>query len=106
MSTLISWVKTFHPNQRSVVVEVLEGGDARGRYGTHIGRCVLRDLPPDLPAGSGIDVTFRYDRDGLIRIEAVLPKTGQKAGIEIERQDVHVASENIDELNADWSIDS
>ena len=96
--------QTIRENQRSVAVEVVEGGDSRGRYGTHIGRCVLGKLPPNLPAGTPVDVTFRYDRDGLMRVQAKLPATGQKAAITIERPRSNVASESIDDFDPEWSI--
>jgi molecular chaperone DnaK len=85
--------ETLHDNQQSVAVEIIEGGDVRGRHGTKIGRCVLRDLPKGLPAGTSVDVTFEYDRDGLIHVQALLPKTGQKTKISIKRQSGHDESE-------------
>jgi molecular chaperone DnaK len=81
--------ETLHDGQPSVAVDIIEGGDSRGRHGTRIGRCVLRDLPADLPAGSAVDVTFRYDRHGLIHVQARLPATGQKTHISIKRQAGH-----------------
>lgn len=96
--------QTIRDNQRSVAVEVVEGGDSRGRYGTHIGKCVLGDLPAHLPAGTPVDVTFRYDRDGLMRVEATLPATGQKAAIRIERHQTIVPSETIGDLDPEWLI--
>ncbi|MEM6472412.1 MAG: Hsp70 family protein [Planctomycetota bacterium] len=73
-----SQFRTIRDGQRAVVVEMSEGGDRRGRDGTHIGRCILRGLPEGLPAGSPINVTFRYDRDGLIYVGAEFAETGQK----------------------------
>ena len=77
--------ETIRDNQPSVAVEVIEGGDARGQHATRIGRCVIHDLPPKLPAGTPVDVEFRYDTDGLINVRAWLPKTGQKADLRIDR---------------------
>ena len=77
--------ETIHDNQPSVAVEVIEGGDARGRHATRIGRCVVHDLPPNLPAGTPVDVEFRYDTDGLINVKASLPTCGQKADLRIDR---------------------
>ena len=96
--------ETLRDNQPSVVVEVVEGGDSRGRYGAHIGRCVLTDMPADLPRGTPVDVTFQYDRDSLMTIEARLPSTGQKATIKIQRNATSVPSELISDLNPEWSI--
>jgi molecular chaperone DnaK len=77
--------ETVRDNQPSVVVEVVEGGDARGRHSTKIGRCVVRGLPPNLPAGTPVDVEFQYDRDGLIHVKATLPGSGQEASLQIDR---------------------
>ncbi|MDV6033450.1 MAG: Hsp70 family protein [Phycisphaera sp. RhM] len=96
--------QTLRDDQRSVAVEIVEGGDSRGRYGTHIGKCVLGHLPAQLPAGTPVDVTFRYDRDGLMQVEAKLPATGQQASIQIERHSTNVPSETVDPFDPEWSI--
>ncbi|MFK8112717.1 MAG: Hsp70 family protein [Rubripirellula sp.] len=77
--------ETIRDNQPSVAVEVVEGGDARGQHSTRIGRCVIKGLPPNLPAGTPVDVEFRYDTDGLIHVKATMPITGQVASLEIDR---------------------
>ncbi|KAA1261956.1 Chaperone protein DnaK [Rubripirellula obstinata] len=76
---------TIRDNQPSVVVEVVEGGNTTGLGGTKIGRCVIDHLPPHLAAGTPVDVAFRYDLDGLIHIEAILPTTGQRTEMTIDR---------------------
>ncbi len=81
----LSRFETNSANQPNVVVEVVEGGDATGRHATSIGRCVIHGLPPHLAAGTPVDVAFQYDTNGLIHVEAVLPRTGQKASLTINR---------------------
>ncbi len=56
-----------------------------GRHATMIGKFVVYDLPRGLSARTPIDVLFSYDRDGIIEVEAILPSTGSKASIRIER---------------------
>ncbi|WP_161604388.1 Hsp70 family protein [Roseiconus nitratireducens] len=97
--------QTIRDGQGSVAVEVVEGGDSRGRYGTRLGRCVMRGLPQGLPAGTPVDVTFRYDDDGLMRIEARLPATGQTASTEIQRQRSSMASESIEDFDPQWLLE-
>ena len=46
---------------------------------------MIHDLPPDLPAGTPVDVVFRYDTDGLINVKATLPTCGHKATLRIAR---------------------
>ena len=77
--------ETIRDNQPNVAVEVIQGGDARGQHATRIGRCVIHDLPPNLPAGTPVDVLFRYDTDGLINVKASLPTIGQQASLRIDR---------------------
>lgn len=77
---------TIRDNQPSVAVEVIEGGSSTGLHATTIGRCVIDRLPEDLPAGTPVDVSFRYDTDGLIHIEAILPSTGQRSEVTISRE--------------------
>lgn len=76
---------TQRDDQASVAVRVVEGGDASGNDATHIGNCVIRDLPPGLPAGSPVEVVFRYGDDGRLTVKARLPNVGKEAASEIER---------------------
>ena len=77
--------ETRKPDQRSVAVQVIEGGDASGNGSTPIGRCVVRDLPPGLPGGTPVEVTFRYAENGRLRVQARLPTIAKRAELEIER---------------------
>jgi molecular chaperone DnaK len=72
-------------NQRTVAVNVVEGGDASGNDATSVGKCVVRDLPADLPAGTPVEVTFRYGPDGRLTVKARLPRLDKEAISEIER---------------------
>jgi len=76
---------THRANQDSVVVKVVEGGDASGNDATHIGKCAIQDLPPGLPADTPVEVTFRYGNDGRLTIKARLPGLNREASSEIER---------------------
>ena len=76
---------TARANQTSVAVKVVEGGDASGNDATMIGKCVVPDLPPGLPAGTPVAVTFRYGQDGRLTVKARLPGSGKEATSEIER---------------------
>jgi molecular chaperone DnaK len=76
---------TAHKNQSSVAVKIVEGGDASGHDATKIGKCVVPDLPCGLPAGTPIEVTFRYGQDGRLTVKARLPTLDKEATSEIER---------------------
>lgn len=77
---------TSRQNQSSVSVKVVEGGDDEGRHATLIGTCVVRNLPPDLPAATPVDVFFNYGADGRLHVTAALPTVGTKAEMTIERE--------------------
>ena len=75
---------TNREGQLSVAVNVIEGGDASGDGATKIGKCVVRDLPPDLPAGTPVEVVFRYQEDGRLTVSAFL-ENGGEARSEMDR---------------------
>lgn len=76
---------TSKPNQSNIVINVVEGGDEQGRHSTPVGRCVVRDLPPDLPKSTPVQVVFNYKQDGRLEIVAQLPSVNRKASLVIER---------------------
>src|SRR5690606_4530534 len=61
--------KTYQDNQPNVAVRVIEGGDASGQQGTPIGKCVVSDLPPNLPKGTPVEVAFTYTPNGRLLVE-------------------------------------
>jgi len=71
--------------QPSVVVNVIEGGDASGRNATLIGKCVVANLPPDMPAGTPVEVTFAYATNGRLTVRANLPNAERQVTMSIER---------------------
>jgi hypothetical protein len=76
---------THRDGQANIAVRVVEGGDASGNDATHIGKCVIRDLPPGLPAGSPVEVEFQYGDNGRLTVKARLPDLDKEAISEIER---------------------
>jgi len=77
--------KTYQDNQPNVAVRVIEGGDASGQQGTPIGKCVVSDLPPNLPKGTPVEVAFTYTPNGRLLVEAHLPTVDRGATLEIQR---------------------
>ncbi|MDE0737268.1 MAG: Hsp70 family protein, partial [Pirellulaceae bacterium] len=72
-------------NQQQVVVDVIEGGDASGTNSTPIGRCLVTDLPPGLPAGTPINVRFTYTQNGRLEVAASVTGTEHETSLVIER---------------------
>jgi len=73
----------------------VEGGDEQGRHSTLVGRCVVRDLPPDLPKATPVEVIFNYTQDGRLLVLAQLPTINRKANLTIERSSGLTESELI-----------
>lgn len=83
--TKVSRFQTAKTDQRRVVANIIEGGDSQGTNATPIGKCVIQDLPPKLPAGTPVDVAFTYSDDGRLTVRAKLPTLGKTAELNIER---------------------
>lgn len=77
--------KTHHENQRTVAVNVIEGGDASGQNSTPIGSCVIRDLPKGLPPGTIVEVQFTYAENGRLTVVAHLPALNKSSSMTIDR---------------------
>jgi len=78
--------KTQEANQRSILVQVVEGESASADDCTQIGRCSVRSLPPNLPKQSPIDVLFHYQPNGRLKVRVTLPDTDTKVDTEFARE--------------------
>lgn len=76
---------TSKDQQRDVLVTVVEGGTDSGEHALKIGKCVVTNLPPGLPKGSTVKVTFRYEKDGRLSVSAELPDVECAARTTIKR---------------------
>jgi len=85
-STKARRFRTAHADQRTVDVKIVEGGDASGQNSTPIGRCVVRDLPPGLAAGTPVEVLFTYAENGRLTVMARVPGSNREALLEVERE--------------------
>ena len=86
---------TKSENQRSIVVQVLEGESSLPSECTAIGRTVIRELPGGLPKGWPIEVTFEYGANGRLSVRAAVPGTEQNASLQMQRA-VGLSHEKID----------
>jgi molecular chaperone DnaK len=76
---------TTSPNQQRIHVCVLEGEASDPDACTTIGDFRVFDLPPNLPAGSPVEVTYLYDKNGRIHAEAKELTSDKAADIAIVR---------------------
>ena len=78
--------KTAKDDQRSILVQIVEGESPAADDCTPIGRCTVADLPPGLPAQSPVDVTFPYQADGRLKVRVQVPQTNRQLDTEIVRE--------------------
>ena len=74
---------TKREGQRSIVVQVLEGESSLPGECTPIARTVIRDLPPDLPQGWPVEVTFEYGTNGRLNVKAVVPGKEREVSLDL-----------------------
>ena len=76
-----------------MAVPVVEGESGRPEFCVSLGKCVVRDLPADLPKGTPVEVTYRYALNGRVSVSARVPSTGKSAEVEIERDRGHISAD-------------
>jgi len=82
-------------NQRTIHVEILEGEATDPDACTLIGDFRVVNLPPNLPAGSPVEVTYSYDANGRIHAEAKELTSNRAATTEIVR-DMGLTEQGVD----------
>jgi molecular chaperone DnaK len=77
--------RTSKDGQRSIVVQLVEGESTDPAECMQIGRCTIRGLPAELPAGTPIEVKFQYEENGRLRITVQISGVQQKISHEMKR---------------------
>ncbi|MDO4571376.1 MAG: Hsp70 family protein [Planctomycetia bacterium] len=67
--------RTQKVNQKNLLVQIVEGESSSPDNCTFIGSCKIPDLPPMLPAGTPVAVTFQYSPDGRLKVSVEIPNT-------------------------------
>jgi len=78
--------KTQREGQERVTIQVIEGDAPDPLACSLLGKFRIRELPPKLPKGSLVDVSYAFDASGRIRVSAEEKSSGKQASIEIERR--------------------
>lgn len=86
---------TNAPNQQRIHICVLEGDASDPDACTIIGDFRVVNLPPNLPAGSPVELTYKYDKNGRIHASARELTGNTEAKTEIIR-DSGLSTENVD----------
>jgi molecular chaperone DnaK len=76
---------TNSDNQKSVTVRIIEGESSKPAECLLVGTCQIQQLPPGLPKGSPIDITFTYDNSCRLHVKARDAASGCWAAAIIQR---------------------
>jgi len=77
--------KTHKQGQDSLTIQIVQGESKSLKECTWIGKCVIENLPPGLPAGTPFSVEFRCTSNGRLTVFVESPVTGQRVTQEIRR---------------------
>ncbi|QDU37924.1 Chaperone protein DnaK [Maioricimonas rarisocia] len=78
---------TVIPNQKRVQLHIVESGTSPEEPFVRLGACVIEELAPNLPEGSPIEVTIRYDDQARVHVSAKDVNSGTIAKATIVRQE-------------------
>ncbi|MEK6249814.1 MAG: Hsp70 family protein [Planctomycetales bacterium] len=87
--------KTQRDDQKTILVQIVEGESASPEDCSQIGKCVVRDLPEALPAQTPISVSFRYLENGRLTIQVNVEGIDNELTHEITR-DNSLTAEQLD----------
>lgn len=78
--------RTQKPNQRSLLVEIVEGENPSPENCTAIGRYSIPQLPKNLPAQTPVEVVFQYQPDGRLKVRVNIPGAETQLETEFTRE--------------------
>lgn len=81
--------RTFYTqkdNQRSILVQIVEGESPSADDCNPLGRITVGGLPAGMPAHSPIDVLFHYRANGRLKVRVHVPGTDREENAEIQRE--------------------
>jgi len=87
--------KTSKAGQKSILVQIVEGESPSAEDCTEIGKCTVRQLPPELPVNSPVDVLFNYEPNGRLKVRVSVPGTDRRVKTEIVREN-SLSKEHLD----------
>jgi molecular chaperone DnaK len=85
-ATASSFFSTSKTGQRSILVQIVEGESDSPDDCVQIGRCVVRDLPANLPAQTPVEVGFRYETNGRLTVRVRVVGTDHDLRYKILRE--------------------
>ena len=76
--------RTQKSNQKSILIQIVEGESASPDDCSQIGKCSVKTLPENLPAQTPVEVLFRYAENG--RLTVMVSVAGNQIRHEIQRE--------------------
>ncbi len=96
-STVFGLSSPSSDSSSAIKISILEGESLNPEACVQIGNCVISDLPPGLPAGSPVEISFSYTQDGRIHVKAVATEVNREASTFISRKN-GLNQENFQEI--------
>jgi len=78
--------RTHKDDQRSILVQIVEGESPSADDCNPLGKCTVADLPPNMPARSPVSVHFDYQANGRLKVRVSVPGTSREVETEIVRE--------------------
>ncbi|MCH2598880.1 MAG: Hsp70 family protein [Pirellulales bacterium] len=78
---------THEENQKSLILQLLEGEGKDPLDCVDVGVCRVEGLPANLPIKTELTLFFRYDADGRLSVLASLPNNPQQISVPVIRRD-------------------
>jgi molecular chaperone DnaK len=78
--------RTHKDDQRSILVQIVEGESPSADDCNPLGKCTVANLPSNMPARSPIHVHFDYQANGRLKVRVSLPGTNREEETEIVRE--------------------
>ena len=94
--------ESIDEGRADVAFRILEGEATDPESCAQIGLCRIEDLPPGLPEGSPVEVTFSYSEEGRIQVSALAKDVNRAATASIFRPEA-LSSELIEQHSTEVS---
>lgn len=78
-------LKTHQDNQQNLLVQLIEGESADPDECIDLGKCVVDNLPPNLPSKTPIGLIFHYDVNGRLSVEVEIADSKKRIPVPIVR---------------------
>jgi molecular chaperone DnaK len=67
--------QTKSDGQESILIKIVEGESENPEECSQVGKCVIKNLPPNLPARTPVGIRFQYGEDGRLSVRVSVKGT-------------------------------